>query len=446
MRKKPESHTGHYGWTSEKSRTKQMIAVIGGGIAGLTAAIRLAEQGHHIELFEAAPTLGGRTRSFYEKTIGEWCDNGPHLLVGAYTATQALLHECGAADNIHWQKSLDLPLWDKNRGHFRLRPTPLLPLPLSLMLALARLPDHGIKSALALTRLAGRAGKASGQTVEQWLAHLQTPMPLVRDLIEPLCLGAMNEYPATAPALSFQRVLEESFDNHRSARLGWFNQPLSEALVQPLQARAEQLGVSIQTGSMIHSMTPHPGGIRVTWGSSTRDFDKVILTTPSWVSNKLLGIKTTVESRPISNIHLWFDDPVHPGFSPCPPLIGGIGTRGQWFFDVSSQMSRASNFHHIAVVISADYLDARRENLVKLATHELGLISGLEHPLKPVHARVIQEKRATALTRLPDTLQYQVPKCLIDASERPHPGDLPATIEAAVLRGEQAAEKCAMSQ
>jgi len=423
-----------------------MIAVIGGGIAGLTAAIRLAELGHRVELFEAAPSLGGRTRSFYEKTIGEWCDNGPHLLVGAYTATQGLLHECGAADNIHWQKSLDLPLWDKNRGHLRLRPTPFLPLPLSLMLALARLPDHGIKSALALTRLAGHAGKASEQSVEQWLTRLQTPMPLVRDLIEPLCLGAMNEYPATAPALSFQRVLEESFDHHRSARLGWFKQPLSEALVQPLQARAEQLGVGIQTGSMIHSMTPYTGGIRVSWGSSGKDFDKVILTTPSWVSNKLLGIKTPVESRPICNIHLWFDEPVHPGIPPCPPLIGGIGTRGQWFFDVSSQMSRASRFHHIAVVISADFLDTRKEDLVELAARELRMICGIAHPLKPVHARVIQEKRATALTRRPDSLQQQVPECLIDASERPHPGDLPATIEAAVRRGEQAAKICAMSQ
>jgi len=416
-----------------------MIAVIGGGVAGLTAAIRLAEQGSHVELFEAAPTLGGRTRSFHENTIGEWCDNGPHLLIGAYSATQALLHDCGAEDNIHWQESLELPLWDKERGHFRLRPSPLLPLPLSMMIALALLPNHGIKSALALTRLAGRSGNAAGQSVEQWLARLHTPTHMLRDLIEPLCLGAMNEYPATAPALSFQRVLVESFANHRSARLGWFTKPLSEALVQPLLDRAKKLGVTIRTGCMVSSVTSHLGGGKLAWGSEAQDFSKIILTTPAWVSNRLMGIDSAVESRPISNIHLWFDKPVHLGNSACQPLVGGIGTRGQWFFDVSSQMSRASRFQHIAVVISADHLEARKEDLIGLATRELGMICGLTSPLQPIHARVVQEKRATVLTRRADTAQQHTPEWLIDASERPQPGDLPATIEAAIRRGEMAA-------
>ncbi|MDX8406932.1 MAG: FAD-dependent oxidoreductase, partial [Mariprofundaceae bacterium] len=80
-----------------------MIAIIGGGVAGLTAAIRLAEQGRSVHLFEAAPEPGGRTRSFIDKVTGQCCDNGPHLMIGAYHATRRLLHDCGAGNNVHWQ-------------------------------------------------------------------------------------------------------------------------------------------------------------------------------------------------------------------------------------------------------------------------------------------------------------------------------------------------------
>jgi len=420
-----------------------MIAVIGGGIAGLTAAIRLAEQGKQVHLYEAAPALGGRTRSFYEKSVNQWCDTGPHLLIGAYAATRCLLLQCGAEANVHWQKSLELPLWDAHRGHFSLCPTPWLPLPMSMLLGLTRLPGHGLKSALALTGLAG--GAEAGQSVQQWLTCQRTPEALVRDLIEPLCLGAMNEYPATAPALSFQRVLNESFANHQTARLGWFTKPLSEALVQPLQAKASKLGVHIHTSTMIQSITPHASGARLVWGSGSKDFDKVVLTTPAWVSNRLLGITSSVETRPINNIHLWFDEPVSLKTTSCQPLVGGIGTRGQWFFDVSSQTNQHSGPYHMAVVISADSMDARKDNLTKLATRELAAISGRIDPLIPVHSRVVQEKRATVLTRQHDVPLHR-PDWLIDASERPQPGDLPATIEAAVNRGEQAARMCAMSQ
>ncbi|MDQ6955890.1 MAG: FAD-dependent oxidoreductase, partial [Mariprofundaceae bacterium] len=67
------------------------IAIIGGGLTGLTAAIRAAEQGHNVNLYEAAPQLGGRTQSFFHKPTQTWVDNGPHLLIGVYKRTIQLL-------------------------------------------------------------------------------------------------------------------------------------------------------------------------------------------------------------------------------------------------------------------------------------------------------------------------------------------------------------------
>jgi len=424
-----------------------MTAIIGGGVAGLTAAIRLAEKtGQNIHLFEASPTLGGRTRSFVDQTTGQWCDNGPHLLIGAYTATQRLLNDCGAAHHIQWQKSLELPLWDENRGYFHLKPHACLPLPISMMIALGYLPNHGISSAAALIKLVSKKPASPTQSVSQWLAPLQISASLIRDFIEPLCLGAMNEYPATAPALSFQRVLHESFANHQSARLGWFNQPLSKAFIEPLREKAKSLGVNIHTSTGIRSVLSEKQGVRLAWNTGSGHFSRVIFATPAWATHRLLGLTSQIQTRPITNIHLWFDRHVCLGQSNRQPLLGGIGTMGQWYFDVTSQMQESSELQHIAVVISADSINPRDDQLIPSLTHELEKISGASHPLRPVHSRVIQEKKATVLTRAHEATFQEPHRWMIDASEYPVPGDLPATIETAVQRGEQAARLYLMSQ
>ncbi|MDQ6966953.1 MAG: FAD-dependent oxidoreductase, partial [Mariprofundaceae bacterium] len=169
--------------------------IIGGGLCGLTAAIRLAQRGVEVDVFEAAPSPGGRTRSFFDSRIGQWVDNGPHLLSGAYHQTIQLLSEAAASEHIDWQDSLNLPLWDVGRGHFQLHPNPSLPLALSLPWACAHLPGHGWDDIPALLRLAGLLKRPVDDAygVEDWMHAARIPQALLRDLLEPMCLGAMNE-------------------------------------------------------------------------------------------------------------------------------------------------------------------------------------------------------------------------------------------------------------
>ena len=414
-----------------------MIAVIGGGVCGLTAAIRLAEQGVQVELFEAAPELGGRTRSFLESTTGESCDNGPHLLIGAYRHTLRLLGECGAAGNIHWQSTLDLPLWDRQRGHFRFRPSPLLPFPIALAKAGMEMPGHDLGSVLAMLRL-GKELRSStaekGATVRQWLADLNIPEQLVRDLLEPLCLGAMNEATDTASAASFQQVLKEAFAGRSNARLGWFNKPLSEALIEPLAARAKALGVKTHRRSRIRTLAATKSRIRI----DERPFDAAILALPAHAAAKLLGHDDRFETRTITNIHLWFDQKIE---MPA-PLVGGIGTHGHWFFDIPAQMKTTqSRYHHICIVTSGGTEEENPSRLASNALMELQAMCRCNNPISPIHSRTVREKRATTLVR-PHARPPMPSTCLVDACEWPQPGELPATIESAVRRGERAAKAC----
>ncbi len=420
---------------------RQRIAIIGGGLCGLTCAIRLAEHDVDIDLFEAAPAPGGRTRSFFDARVNQWVDNGPHLLVGAYHHTERLLKEAGADQYIHWQPSLELPLWDAGRGHFQLAPSPHLPLTLAMPWACLHLPGHHMDSATALLRLAmaNRKPIDTQTTVHDWLQQIDVPQALIRDLLEPLCLGAMNETIQSANARSFSLVLREAFDSHACARLGWFTQPLSKALVEPLVCLAKSAGVRIHTATLIRKLNEHDHKVHIETGSACKKFDAVIIALPARARNRLLNMHVEIETRGITNIHLWLAD----AEALPKPIVGGIGTTGQWFFDVSQQMPEQaeSPYRHICAVISADQRDAPRQQRIAEVCLELQEIMGRKSPLKPEHVRMVREFHATTQVRTRAT-EAHMPERIIDASEAPLPGEFPATIEAAVIRGEQAVKHC----
>ncbi|MFQ5356137.1 MAG: FAD-dependent oxidoreductase [Mariprofundaceae bacterium] len=422
------------------------IAVIGGGVCGLTAAIELAKEKQDVVLFESAPVPGGRTRSFFDRKVNCWIDHGPHLMTGAYQATRQLLSEASHASSISdsallcLQPSLDLALWDRERGLFHLKPNPSLPFGLGLLSACARLPGHHFNSASGMIRLllASRRPIDPAQSVAKWLAKLKLPYPLENDLLTPLCLGIMNENPSTANAKSFCRVLRQVFANHNSARLAWFRKPISQALVDPIQAYACSLGVNIQTGTRVRQLLPTDNNVRLVLNKDQEPaFDSVILALPAWARNKLLGWKQHFSTRPISNIHLWFDDHL----SLPEPLIGGLGTHGQWFFDISRLVDdEPQQRSHICAVISADDSNMRPGDYRNRICNEIGGILNLQRPPTPFHCRQIVERRATVLVRH-QPRKPPLSDRIIDAGEEPEPGDLPATIEAAVLRGKQAATR-----
>ncbi len=427
--------------------SKKHIAVIGGGLCGLTCAIRLTERDDDIEIFEAAPRPGGRTRSFFDTRVRQWVDNGPHLLVGAYHRTRQLLQEAGADQGICWQHSLELPLWDAQRGHFQLAPNRQLPLALAMPWACFRLPEHRANSAAALLRLAmaNQKSMAYGRmddhtSVHDWLRRIGIPQVLIRDLLEPLCFGVMNESIQTANAKSFSRVLREAFDSHDSARLGWFKQPLSEAMVKPLMQLAISRGTRIRTGVRVRRLHVRAEEVYVEAGDTCKPYDAVVIALPARARDHLLGnVTERTETRCITNIHLWFTD-----MDALPkPFIGGLGTTGQWFFDVSQQMpgQTAWPYRHICAVISADPCDISREQCVSEICRNFQDIMGMKNPAKPDHFRMVREFHATTQVRA-RVSDARMPERIVDVSEAPLPGELPATIEAAVIRGEKAAKHC----
>ncbi len=84
------------------------LVVVGGGWAGVSAAVQAGRRGAQVLVLEQGGVLGGRASSL-TLPDGEIIDNGQHLFLGAYTATQALLRELGTAGEVDWAPRLSVP-------------------------------------------------------------------------------------------------------------------------------------------------------------------------------------------------------------------------------------------------------------------------------------------------------------------------------------------------
>ena len=192
------------------------VAVIGGGYAGMAAAVELARRGIPVTVFEAARVLGGRARRV--DTDDAQLDNGLHILLGAYRETLRLMDlvkESGEPSGL-----LRLPLELTIHPVFRLRAA-RLPAPLHLFSALLCARGIGLRDRIAAARFMAWAQRnafrlATDTTVSDLLASKRQPDAVSRFLWHPLCVSALNTPPSQASAQVFLNVLRDSLNGSRA--------------------------------------------------------------------------------------------------------------------------------------------------------------------------------------------------------------------------------------
>ena len=183
------------------------VTVVGGGWAGLAAAVRATQLGFKVRLLEAAPQLGGRARRVMHDGLA--LDNGQHILIGAYTRTLSLMQTLGVnTDQCFHRQTLDLRFLD-GQG---LRLTQL-PAPLNVLLGVATAHGWSWRDKWMFLRRA-QAWQNAGfvcdgaTTVGQLCQGL--PAPVMQQLIEPLCISALNLNSAQASGQVFLTVLHDA--------------------------------------------------------------------------------------------------------------------------------------------------------------------------------------------------------------------------------------------
>lgn len=361
------------------------VAVIGGGLAGLSAAIRLAERGVAVDLFEARPRLGGATHSF--ERGGLTVDNGQHVFLRCYTAYRGLLQRMGVSDRVRIQDRFDVPVFTADGRRTRLARTNL-PAPLHLGSALAgyaalspgdRL--RATRAALSLGRLDPDDPALDGRGFGAWLAEHGQSEQAVRALWELFIVAALNAPAEESSAALAAKVLKKGLLSGRDAAdIGFPAVPLERLHAGPAARLLQQLGGRVHTRCKVTSLRQVDGGFEVATGPHDVDgvragtscrsrapADAVVLAVPHEAATGLLprgalpGGEDLAElgSSPIINVHVVFDRPVT-----RLPFAAALDSPAQWMFDRSRVAGLDAGQYLTASVSAADaYIDTPTREL-----------------------------------------------------------------------------------
>ncbi len=437
-------------------------AILGGGYAGMAAAVTLAGRGIPVTVFESAKQLGGRARGVIHQDTQ--LDNGQHLLLGCYRDTLKLIEQVGG--NLE-QDFLQLPLQLDLHGEFSLR-APRLPAPLHLLVALLRAQGLNWAERFSAARfmliqrhnnflLPHRRSDFSptpsenldcrvktrptvDMTVTEFLHLHRQSRALIQKLWEPLCIAALNTPIDKASAQVLLNVLRDAL-NQKRADSDMLLPRLDFTALFPQRAAdyVARLGGQVFTSCGVESLRPVENGIEITTAQGTTTYSHVICALPPFTTARLLRpIETLAESvaqidslehQPIYTVYLQY-----PSNVTLPYAMLGLHQRiSQWLFD-KGQIAEQHGL--IASVISAEgrHQNLSHDELAQKVIAELRTEFGITDT--PNWYKVIAEKRATFacspnLNR--PKQQTALPRLLLAGDYTA--GDYPATLEGAVQSG-----------
>ena len=268
------------------------VAVVGAGWAGLAAAVRATEQGHGVTLFEMARQAGGRARGVNTRS-GEF-DNGQHILIGAYARTLALMATVGA-DSARLLRRLPLDLrYPDGRGLSLPGGPPLLAFARGVLASRGWTVSDRLRLLQAAAGWAARGFRCDDTTTVGELCR-RLPAAVLRDLVEPLCVAALNTPMAEASASVFLRVLRDAlFSGRGGADLLLPCGSLSDLLPTPALGWLASHGATLRAGVRVLNITTSSS---LGWAVDGQDFDAVVLACSASEAARLVAPIDTAWSR-----------------------------------------------------------------------------------------------------------------------------------------------------
>jgi zeta-carotene desaturase len=447
------------------------VVIIGGGLAGLSSAVALAEAGCHVRLFESRPHLGGRATSYWLPD-GSHVDNCQHVTLGCCTNLDDFYRRVGASEKILYYNRL---FFVDTRGRRSVITSSLLPPPFHLGPSFALFPSltwadkYSIGRAMvAIVRSAGRPADAGGLSMLEWLKrHRQTEGAITR-FWQVVLVSALNEELERTHAGYGIEVFWKGFlSTRRGFEVGIPSVPLAE-LYDGCRDAITRRGGEVRTraaireirvaGEAVESLHLDDGAeLSADFFISAVPQDVLLeLLPPEVVSREqMFSNLRNVKASPITGVHFWYDRPVM-----SEPFLTLLDRTTQWIFNKSRLFSEhapggpapelrsgpaGADGQYLQLVISASYslLALSRQEIINLCSKELLEVLPATRAARLVKATVIKEAHAT-FSPEPGCDQWRPPqrtalKNFFLAGDWTATG-WPATMEGAVRSGYLAAE------
>jgi squalene-associated FAD-dependent desaturase len=409
------------------------VHIIGAGLAGLSAAVRLASSDRRVVVHEATAFAGGRCRSYHDASVGMTIDNGNHLLLSGNHAALDFLRTIGSERRLIGPSVAEFPFLDlKTRARWTLRFDDGR-LPLWIFDPSRRVPGTRALDYLSMARLLwARSEKTVGDTIACKGA-------LYSGLIEPLLLAALNIDPPQGSAKLAAAVIRETLAaGGRACRPLIARDGLAPTLIEPALEYLRGRGAQIRLEQQLRSIRFEGGRVAaLDFGDenvTVADADAVILAVPPYAAAALVpDLIVPNDFRAIVNAHFRFEPPAGQ-----PPILGVVNGATQWIFAFPGRL---------AVTVSAGdaLLETPREQLARTIWTEVAQAARLPSEAAAVLPpwQIVRERRATfAATPAQDKRRagaHTAWRNLALAGDWTNTG-LPATIEGAIRSGNRAAQ------
>jgi squalene-associated FAD-dependent desaturase len=406
------------------------VHIVGAGLAGLAAAVRLVPTGRRIVVHEATAQAGGRCRSYYDHVTGMEIDNGSHLLLSGNHAARAYLRTVGAEGALRGPDRAEFDFADRVSGErWTLRLSDGV-IPWWIFDKRARVPDTRVRDYLPLAKL-------MWPSQDKALSEVMTCSGTLYDrLVEPLFLAALNLKPAQGSANLAAALIRETLAlGGKACRPLIAPEGIGHAFIDPAVAWLRDRGVTIAFEHTLHRLHHSDSELsHLDFGNGDlvplEPGDTVILAVPAYAAASLVpGLETPSAFCSIVNVHYRIDPP-----GPVPSMIGVINGTAEWIFAFAGRVA-------VTVSDAGRLIDLPREQVAQTIWDDVAAVLKLPAPLPPW--QIVRERRATFAATPAENAKRPGPRTawrnLILAGDWTATG-LPATIESAVRSGDRAAE------
>ena len=403
-----------------RANAKPDVLVLGGGIAGIAAALELLDRGYAVTLVETRRFLGGRAFSFTDPRTGVAVDNGQHVIVGCCDHFIHLLQRLGVWERWYLQPRLNISMWDRRGKPGKLAAAPL-PHPLHLLPTFLTYAHLGLGDKLRVLWALGRARFADRLRPElermsfrQWLLDQRQSRRAMDNFWSLVITSILNDdLDDVSASMGIMFVQEGLLGGYHSADMGYALHGLSDALGNPAQRRLEQLGCRMLLGCpvrRIHWDGRQVDGVELASGETINAGlyvsalpHRALLAALPWEVREMSFFRQIegLETSPIINIHLWYDRPVMEG-----DFRGLVDSPLQWVFNRSAYMAGGNGSagltehgqgQYVCISHSAawKYIDWSREELVREFTGEMARVFPRAAGARVLRAIVVKQRDAT---------------------------------------------------